>query len=237
GGRGARAVSLGAGHQEPHADTRWLWCMSGAADSVGPLPRVRGRVREGACNKARAEGRWPLPTPPTEVGFIRLRPVKKRPNSGKLEFGLQAGEGADRVCRTVITSPRFKPHIASPFVPAKAGTQSFLNSRFRGNERSLDAKLRFKCSTITSHRREEIGAGGEFELARGLGAEARGSGSGAVALRLQHFAAVGFCDQAAEREAARGDGGVPRDRRAAGAFEHGKKGALGAQRRRGRGVA
>src|SRR5262249_26836883 len=112
GGRGARAVSLGAGHQEPHADTRWLWCMSGAADSVGPLPRVRGRGREGACNKARAEGRCP-------------------------------GEEPARVCRTVITSPRFKPHIASPFVPAKAGTQSFLDSRFRGNERSLDAKLRF----------------------------------------------------------------------------------------------
>ena len=57
---------------------------------------------------------------------------------------------------------------------------------------------------ITSHRREEIGAGGEFELARDLGAQARGIGDGAVALRLQYRAAVGLGDEPAKREPARG---------------------------------
>src|SRR5215471_4413492 len=33
----------------------------------------------------------PLPTPPAEVGFIRLRPANEWPNSGKPEFGRKRG--------------------------------------------------------------------------------------------------------------------------------------------------
>src|SRR5258706_850493 len=33
----------------------------------------------------------PLPVPPAEVGFIRLRPVNMWPNSGKPEFGCKRG--------------------------------------------------------------------------------------------------------------------------------------------------
>src|SRR5262249_36259134 len=35
----------------------------------------------------------PLPIPPAEVGFIRLRPVNRWPNSGKPEFGCKRGRG------------------------------------------------------------------------------------------------------------------------------------------------
>src|SRR5260221_14477107 len=35
----------------------------------------------------------PLPVPPAEVGFIRLRPVNMWPNSGKPEFGCKRGRG------------------------------------------------------------------------------------------------------------------------------------------------
>src|SRR5262249_60042276 len=35
----------------------------------------------------------PLPVPPAEVGFIRLRPANRWPNSGKPEFGCKRGRG------------------------------------------------------------------------------------------------------------------------------------------------
>src|SRR5262249_7711632 len=34
-----------------------------------------------------------LPVPPAEVGFIRLRPINRWPNSGKPEFGCKRGRG------------------------------------------------------------------------------------------------------------------------------------------------
>src|SRR5947209_250138 len=74
--RRAFAVGLGAGHQEAHAITRWLECTTVAADSlcspftrsVCSLPRVRGRDREGACDKTRAEFMCPPPPPPPRNG-------------------------------------------------------------------------------------------------------------------------------------------------------------------------
>jgi hypothetical protein len=41
----------------------------------------------------------PLPIPPAEVGFIRLRPANEWPNSGKPEFGCERGRGPHRVLR------------------------------------------------------------------------------------------------------------------------------------------
>src|SRR5262249_27988471 len=84
-----------------------------------------------------------------------------------------------------------------------------------------------------STRSKKPGAGALLELAPGLGAEAHGIDHGAIALRLDHLAAVGFGDQAAEREPAGGDRGIARNGRAAGALEHGEEGAFGGQRRRG----
>src|SRR5262249_9813021 len=113
-------------------------------------------------------------------------------------------------------------------VPAKAGTQRFLDSRLRGNERRLESEL------MTSHRREEISAGAVLELARGLGTETNGIGDGTLTLRLQPVAAVGLGGHAATAQSAGGAGGMRRDRRATGALEHREEGALG--RKRGRGV-
>src|SRR5262249_21224385 len=107
-----------------------------------------------------------------------------------------------------------------PLVPAKAGTQVFLlDSRLRGNERRLESEL------MTSHRREEIGAGALLELEAGLGAETNGIGDAALTLRLQHVAAVGLGDQATKAQPPGGDGGVARDRRATRALEHREEGA------------
>src|SRR5262249_18372049 len=84
-----------------------------------PLTRKRGRQREGPCKKIKLAF-LPLPTPPP-----------------------QAGEGADRVCRSAVASS-----VSPPFIPAKEGIQGqVLGPRFRGDERrecraqiSMDAK-------------------------------------------------------------------------------------------------
>ena len=49
----------------------------------------------------------PLPVPPAEVGFIRLRPVNRWPNSGKPEFGRKRGRGRkSRAFLSVVTDAR-----------------------------------------------------------------------------------------------------------------------------------
>jgi hypothetical protein len=62
-----------------------------AAISVRSLSRLRGRVGEGVASTNLVV--CPLPVPPAEVGFIRLRPVHTWPNSGKPEFGCKRGRG------------------------------------------------------------------------------------------------------------------------------------------------
>src|SRR5439155_152962 len=91
-------------------------------------------------------------------------------------------------------------------------------------------------SLRASHRREEVGARALLELAAGLGAETHGIGGGALPLGFEDAAAVGLGDQAAKAQSPGGDDGVARDRRAAGALEHRKEGALGRERGRGVGV-
>src|SRR5262245_25095614 len=89
---------------------------------------------------------------------------------------------------------------------------------------------------MASGRGEETGAGARLELATGSGAEGGRVGSGAVTGGRERGAAVGLCDQAAEREAAVRDGGVAGDGGAAGAVELRQEGALGHERGGGIGV-
>src|SRR5205823_14499975 len=60
----------------------------------------------------------PLPNPPADVGFIRLRPVKMRPNSGKPEFGCTRARGHTECPqpyrRTANASPTSSSSAASP---------------------------------------------------------------------------------------------------------------------------
>src|SRR5262249_43129402 len=88
----------------------------------------------------------------------------------------------------------------------------------------------------SSHRREEVGAGALLEPAAGLGAETNRIDGGALAMRLVNVAAVGLGDQAVKAQPPGSHGGMARDRRAAGAFEHREEGALGRQRGGGVGV-
>src|SRR5262249_6278873 len=53
----------------------------------------------------------PLPVPPAEVGFIRLRPVNRRPNSGRPEFGCKRGRGP------------WGTTVAAPNEPESTGTK------------------------------------------------------------------------------------------------------------------
>src|SRR5262249_4184609 len=106
-----------------------------------PLPRLRGRDREGACKKIE-RACHPLPTPPAEVGFIRLRPLngdRTRVNPSSVASGRGSAPRSRRCQRTHSLHG-----IPGPLVPAKAGTQianrerTALDSRFRGNERKSD---------------------------------------------------------------------------------------------------
>src|SRR5262249_56210539 len=66
-----------------------------AVTSVGPLGFWGGGVGGGLSR--RESSCMPLPIPPAEVGFIRLRPVNTWPNSGKPEFGCKRGRERHRV--------------------------------------------------------------------------------------------------------------------------------------------
>src|SRR5262245_18798919 len=128
--------------------------------------------------------------------------------------------GKDRV----RSSPRKRGPSFFFWIPAFAGMNG------------VSALLSQASTPSPSHRREEIGAGALLELAAGLGAETNGIGGGALTLRLVNVAAVGLGDQAAKAQPPGGDGGMARDRRAAGALEHREEGALGRQRCGGVGV-
>src|SRR6266446_859138 len=64
-------------------------CSSGSdavAACSSPPPLAGEGWGGGSLRLLRACG-GPLPIPPAEVGFIRLRPLNEWPNSGKPEFG------------------------------------------------------------------------------------------------------------------------------------------------------
>src|SRR5262249_14195491 len=134
------------------------------------------------------------------------------------------------------------PAISDSSLPGLTRQSILFRKNFFAKE--MDARVkpahdvveRCELEPIASHRREEIGPGALLELAAGFGAEANGGSDGAVTLRLDDFAAIGLGNQAAKREPTAGDGGITRNRRAAGTFEHGEKGAFGGQCRGGRGV-
>src|SRR5262249_42585816 len=84
----------------------------------------------------------PLPNPPAEVGFIRLRPLngdRTRVNPSSVASGRGSAPRSRRCQRTHSVHG-----IPGPLVPAKAGTQianrerTALDSRLRGNERKSD---------------------------------------------------------------------------------------------------
>jgi hypothetical protein len=54
---------------------------------------------------------------------------------------------ARRVLRPCFTSNRKHARVLNPFVPAKAGTQFLLDSRFRGNERNF-------CAAFVASRKD-----------------------------------------------------------------------------------
>src|SRR5262249_45026434 len=89
-GRQAGATCPWARQAEPHS--RELESAQ-AANSVRSLPRLRGREREGGMQQDSCVQAHPLPNPPAEVGFIRLRAVNRQPNSGKPEFGCKRERG------------------------------------------------------------------------------------------------------------------------------------------------
>jgi hypothetical protein len=78
-----------------------------SANSVCSLPRLRGRGGEGApCTVYLCA--CPLPNPPAEVGYIRLRPIKRVAELGYTRVRPQAGEGTHRVRGAAVLSTGHK---------------------------------------------------------------------------------------------------------------------------------
>src|SRR5262249_57306368 len=69
-------------------ETRW---RSFPSAGLCPPPGWGGGVGGGVSLPSLVA--CPLPVPPAEVGFIRLRPANRWPNSGKPEFGCKRGRG------------------------------------------------------------------------------------------------------------------------------------------------